>query len=70
MEYHKQHLSAQPARLKRFVHDMDPQFACKFDPVANLLRINGEFYLRLNKRQQERVWRSAGDVTIHEARKA
>lgn len=69
MEYHKQHLAAQPKRLYRFVHDMDPQFACKFDEIKNVHRINASVYLRLNNRQQNTVWRASRDITIHEAKK-
>jgi hypothetical protein len=62
------HNSEPPARLKRFVSDLDPTFAAKFDVEKNLLRINSTFYLGLSKRQQERVWRAQGDMTVREAR--
>jgi hypothetical protein len=51
-------------RLIRLVDDLPAPYACKIDPVKNILRINRALFEKLNPQQQQKVWRSDHDIAF------
>lgn len=57
------------SKLIRFVPTVPDGYVNDFDPVANVNRIHGGWYMSLSEKQKEVVWRAERSMTIQEVRR-